>query len=617
MNTAASGGIELFKKIRAGAPGSDDKGRSIPSATIQYAFGVTAASVRLAELTRADGFIDTSKLTGGVLTIVGANKVNLALAPGKYKLYEFVIVRDVDAVSLLYNQRAGWDLSAEVDGVSVAPDDADDGAILFEIGAQPRQVSIMAINKSVCVQIEKTYSSGSKNNEGVLFFGTSSYLGLTPDKFNWNGSAIVRLGVTDANGSVRLDGFVSGNNVFIHEVVPKAAYDAGVRPKSMTVHKLDGSISYTTGFPNFHQVAQDELDLLLNDPKFTAAGKELVRSRLHVGDYLFSNQEYFNEREGVLRVDVVNDDASKSKIELFKKIRAGAPGSDAAGRSDPASTIQYAFGVTAASVRLAEITRADGFIDTSKLVGGVLTVVGLDKVSLALSPGKYKLYEFVIVRDADAVSLVYKPRAGWDFSAEIDGVLTSPNDADDGAILFELGATPRAIAIMAINKSLCVQIVKLHSSGNMDNAGVLFFGTSSYLGLTPDKFNWNGSAIVRLGVTDANGKVRLDGFVTGNNVFIHEVVPKAAYDAGVRPKSMTVYNLNGSTRFTTGFPASHQVTQAELEQLLRDPKFTAAGRELIQSRLKVGDYLFGVEDYFNEREGVMRVEVLNENQPRT
>lgn len=616
MTASNSSTIALSKKIRAGATDSDSSGRSYPADTIQYAFGVTAASVQLADVRRADGNIDVSKLIGGVLTVVGAKKTVFALEPGKYKLYEFVIIRDVDAVSLVYKQRTGWDLSAEVDGVLTSPDDDHaDGAIRFDIGEQARTVDIMAINKSVCVQINKRYTSGANvQKQGILFFGTSSYLGVTPDNQNWNGDAIVRVGITDADGRVRLDGFASGNNVFIHEAIPKASYDVGVRPESMTVYKLDGTLGYIAGFPDFHQVTQAELDLLLNDPKFTAAGKELIRTCLHVGDYLFTNQEYFFEREGVMRVDVLNNDQTKGRIELFKKIRAGAAGSDSNGRSVPPDTIQYAFGVTAASVQLAEVKRADGYIDTGKLIGGVLTVVGANKTSLSLAPGKYKLYEFVITRDTDAVSLLYAQRTGWDFSAEIDGLLTAPDDdRADGAILFEVGTQPRAISITAINKSVCVQINKNSTAGSSAHKqGVLFFGTSSYLGLTPDVFNWNGSAIVRLGITDANGSIRLDGFSSGNNVFVLELVPKAVYDAGIRPRSISVYKPDGSHWYTAGFPAFHQITATERELLLNDPKFTATGKELIRSHVHVGDYLFSAENYFYEREGVMRVEVVND-----
>ncbi|MDR5752078.1 MULTISPECIES: hypothetical protein [unclassified Caballeronia] len=45
--------------------------------------------------------------------------------------------------------------------------------------------------------------------------------------------------------------------------------------------------------------------------------------------------------------------------------------------------------------------------------------------------------------------------------------------------------------------------------------------------------------------------------------------------------------------------------------LLRDPKFTATGRELIRAHLHVGGWLFGADNYFYDRQGVMRVSVLN------
>ncbi|MFP3560673.1 hypothetical protein SB861_60325, partial [Paraburkholderia sp. SIMBA_049] len=86
-------------------------------------------------------------------------------------------------------------------------------------------------------------SSGTGRTNGVLFFGTSSYLGLTQlGSANFDGNAVVRVGITGMDGKVRLDGFTSGNNVFIHEVVPKASYDAGVRPQKMDVYRLDGTL---------------------------------------------------------------------------------------------------------------------------------------------------------------------------------------------------------------------------------------------------------------------------------------------------------------------------------------------------------------------------------------
>lgn len=615
MSCTESGGIEISKKIWAGVPGSDANGHSDPNDTIQYAFGVTLATQHFADIVAANGYVDPASLIGGVITITGAKPVRLVLPPGQYRLYEFVINRDSDGHTLMYSHRGGWDLSAVIDGVPTAARDEDDGAISFKVASASSVVKIVAINKSVCVEIDKRFSSNASaaRKGGILFFGTSSYLGLTQDGFNWNGSAIVRLGLTNRDGRLRLDGFTSGNNVFIHEVVPKADYDAGVRPTEMAVYRLDGTLWYTAGFPDSHEVSRTELDKLLADPKFTAAGLELIRSNVHVGDWIFTNQNYFYERQGVMRVSVLNNNGKKGRLELSKKIAAGVPGADANGRSNPSDTIQYAFGVVLASQHYSDIATAEGFVDPSKLIGGVLTVTGANKLTLDLEPGQYKLFEFVIVRDVDSVSLLYKQRQGWDFTAEIDGVLTSPSDDADGAIRFDIDTKTAIVKIIAINKSLCVQIDKRFSgnTGAMRKDGILFFGTSSYLGLTQDGFNWNGGAIVRLGLTDGDGTIRLDGFVSGNNVFIHEVVPKAAYDAGVRPIEMTVYRLNGTILFKTGFPASHQVTQLELDMLLRDPKFTPAGRELIRTHLHVGDWLFAAQEYFNERQGVMRVSVLN------
>ncbi|WP_310634441.1 hypothetical protein [Paraburkholderia sp.] len=615
MNTTAYCRLILTKKIWAAVPGSDANGYSDPADTIQYAFGVVPEGTHFRDFANADGSVDARKLTGGVLIVTGDNKTSLELAPGRYWLYEFVIGRDADGVSPRYSQRGGWDFTALVDGERRAPVDDIDGAVLFEVGAQTRELSIVGINKSVCVQIDKRLSSGTGRTNGVLFFGTSSYLGLTQlgSPF-FDDKAVVRLGVTGVDGKVRLDGFTSGNNVFIHEVVPKASYDAGVRPEKMDVHRLDGSFWYSAGFPDAHEVTQVELDALLANPKFTAAGRALIRANLHVGDWLFTNQNYFAERQGLVRVEVTNNTGKKGKLRLSKKIWAGVPGSDANGYSDPADTIQYAFGVVPAGTHYSEIALVDGAVDTSKLIGGVLTVVGANTVELMLEPGQYWLYEFVIGRDPDGVSPRYSQRGGWDYTALLDGVRHAPVDDIDGAVAFEIGANVVDVNIVGINKSLCVEIDKRMSAGTGRTSGVLFFATSSYRGLTQlGSENFDGNAVVRLGVTGADGKVRLDGFVSGNNVFIHEVVPKASYDAGVRPEKMDVHQLDGSFWFSAGFPDAHEITAEELNALLSSPKFTEAGRALIRANMHVGDWLFTNQNYFYQRQGVMRVDVTNNN----
>ncbi len=628
MSPVMSSGILLSKKIWAGVPGADVNGRSDPAATIQYAFGVVPANTPFASLCRADRSVDPQRLIGGVLSVIGNAQLALALAPGQYWLYEFVIERSA-AGALSYTHRTGWDFTAAIDGTVRGPVNDDDGAIAFEVrsGAPLR---IVGINKSVCVQIDKRYSAGNGRKDGILFFGTSSYLGLTQGAPHWDGSAVVRLGVTDSDGSLRLDGFTSGNNVFIHEVVPQALYVAGMRPQQMEVYDIDGSLWYTSGFPDFHQVSQAELDRLLADPKFTPADHALIREHLHAGDWLFTNQNYLFQRQGLMRVVVTNDNGKKGKLILSKKVWAGVPGSDANGRSDPADTIQYAFGVVPAHTHYGDISKADGSVDESKLLGGPLTVVGNAEVELMLAPGQYWLYEFVIKRNNDGVTLSYTQRTGWDFTAEIDGTLRSPVDDRDGAIAFEVGAATSVVRVAGINKSVSVQIETQFTAGAQaqERQDILFFATSSYRGILPTADNMNGNAIVRLGVTGADGTVRLDGFTSGNNVFIHEVISQEIYDAGIWPISMTVYNLDGALWFTSNFQVQgplrngeswrndeHQrrLTQADVDQLLADPKFTSAGRALIRRKVRAGDYLFSNSGYFFQRQGVLRVTVLNDS----
>ncbi|NLP61024.1 hypothetical protein [Paraburkholderia sacchari] len=633
MNASdTSSQMRLSKKIWAGAPGSDANGYSDPADTIQYAFGVVPEGTHYSSFANPDRSVDTTKLIGGVLMVVGANTVELQLAPGKYWLYEFVIGRDSDGVSIRFTQRGGWDFTAVIDGERRGPVDDLDGAVLFEVGASVTDIAVVAINKAVCVKIDKRFaaSAGPGRKEGILFFGTSSYLGLTQDSLNWNSTAIVRLGLTDTNGELHLDGFTSGNNVFIHEVVPKALYDAGVRPAKMDVYNIDGSFWFSAGFPDAHQLTQAELDALLADPKFTPAGRELIRTHLHVGDWLFTNQNYFYQRQGVMRVEVTNDNGGKARLRLSKKIWAGVPGSDANGYSDPADTIQYAFGVVPEGTHYSDLADAQGAVDASKLIGGVLMVVGANTVELQLAPGKYWLYEFVIARASDGVSLRFFQRTGWDFTALFDGERRGPFDDADGAIAFEIGEKTAEINVVGINKSLSVEINKLFTRGaaEKEKEGILFLATSSYLGVLPRADNANDRAIVRLGVTGPGGKVRLDGFTSGNNVFIHEIVAQDTYDAGIWPISMSVYRLDGSRWFTSEFKLQgalragedwrddenqRRITEADLDALLADPKLTPAGRDLILRHVQVGDYLFSNTQYFSERQGVMRVEVLNDS----
>ncbi|QBQ96271.1 hypothetical protein [Paraburkholderia pallida] len=324
MNTsAASSRIRLSKKIWAGVPGSDANGYSDPADTIQYAFGVVPEGRHYNDLADAQGAVDTSKLIGGVLMVVGANTVELQRAPGKYWLYEFVIARASDGVSLRYFQRTGWDFTALFDGERRGPFDDADGAIAFEIGEKTTEFDVVGINKSLSVEINKLFTRGAdeREKEGILFLATSSYLGVLPRADNANDRAIIRLGVTGPGGKVRLDGFTSGNNVFIHEIIPQYTYDAGIWPLGMTVYRLDGSPWFTSDFKlqgplrqgenwrddeNQHCITEADLDALLADPKLTAAGRDLILKHVQVGDYLFSNTRYFAERQGVLRVDVLN-----------------------------------------------------------------------------------------------------------------------------------------------------------------------------------------------------------------------------------------------------------------------------------------------------------------------
>ncbi|WP_050451892.1 hypothetical protein [Candidatus Burkholderia verschuerenii] len=285
------------------------------------------AGTHYSDLANSDGTVDVSKLIGGVLLVVGADQLELALAPGDYWLYEFVIGRNDDG-SLRYTRRNGWDFTAEIDGRSTAPLDDSDGAVPFTIALSDTILTVVGFNKSVCVEIEKQFSGGKGRKEGVLFLGTDAWLNFTdPTNPDRRLDGITRLGVTDANGRVRLDGFTSGNNVFIHELVPKADYLAGVRPSKMNVYNIDGSFWNSYGFPVSHEVTQGEIDLLLANQKFTPAGHDIIREHMHAGDWLFSNQDnYFFQRQGVMRCEVINDNGPKGKMMLSKKIWSGVAG---------------------------------------------------------------------------------------------------------------------------------------------------------------------------------------------------------------------------------------------------------------------------------------------------
>lgn len=603
MATTSSIPVILTKKIWAAVPGSDTDGYSDPANTIQYAFGVVGADTWFGEISKADGTVDESKLIGGIHWVTGAQTCQFMLPPGKYRLYEFTIVRAPDGVSALFAKTGGWGFTALVNGTLTGAI-GDESAVPFEVSATNSPVTLVGINKTLSVLVKKT--ADGKLKPGILFIGTSSYRGIFADPMEWNASAIVRMGVTDEQGSVRLDGFTSGCNVFIHEVIPKADYEAGVRPKQMDIYGLNGDLWKSCDMPLAHQVTQADHDFILRDPKINAASRALLTQYLHVGDYLCGASDYFYERQGMMTVKVTN--SGSPNIRLCKKIWAGVPGSDAKGYSDPDATIRFAFGIIPAELSYSQITSADGYVDEKKLVGGIRRIDGAKCDAFSLPAGRYKLFEFRQVRAADGVSLKYERPGGWDFTVEIDGVRSSPSDDEEG-IPFEVSTTGLSIALLGINKSLSAQITLL--AAGKPKAGSLFFGTSSYLGLTPDKFNWNGGAIVRLGVTDSQGMIRLDGFSSGNNIFLHQVISQADYLAGARAEKMEVKFKDGRPWFIAGFPDIHQVTSVELETLLRDPKLNSAARELIQKYLKAGDYLFTNQNYFYDRQGVMPVIVTN------
>jgi len=593
--------VILSKKLWDYSPAADANGYTALSDTVRYAFGVAPSGVHFGDIAGADGFVDASKLIGGVRWVSGAKGASFELPPGAYRLYEFAIVRTIDG-ELKFAKRGGWDYSAEINSTPIKSMD-DDGGIEFEVRSTDPQIALCLINKSVSIRLKKTADGSLK--PGVLFFGTSSYLGLAPFPRAWNDSAVIRVGLTDALGEAHLDGFVSGNNVFIHEVISKADYEAGVRATQMEVYRLDGSLWFSAPFPDVHQVDAEERDRLLSDPRFSDAARALIEANLQVGDYLCSNQNYFYERHGTLQVKVSNA-GKPPKIELSKKIWAGVPGSDANGYSSPDGTVQYAFGVVRAGTKFAQITGPDGYVDEAKLIGGIRWVIGAEVTRFSLPPGRYDLFEFVIWRHGDGTSLKFGFRNGWDFTMEVDGVRTTTYD-DDGAIPFEVKSADVRMTIMGINKSLCVAIEATNEG--KPKPGALFFGTSSYLGLAADSQNGNAGAVVRLGVSDEQGRMRLDGFVTGNNIFIHEVISKAEYDVGMRGGHMDVYGLDGNLTRSAELADIHVVTEQERAQLLRDPKFTPAGRRLIEQRLQAGDYLCTTQSYFNERQGVMLVKI--------
>ncbi|WP_259755883.1 hypothetical protein [Pseudomonas sp. GCEP-101] len=594
--------VKLYKKLWAGVPGSDDKGYSIPDVTMQFAFGIVGADTSFAQMVGADGYLDESKLIGGVIRLSGEQVVSFSLPPGKYRLYEFELVRAADNVTLKLAKMGGWQFKAEVNGVETAAID-DENAIAFEVGNGNSEITLMGINKSFSVLIEKRADGQLK--PGVMIFGTSSGSGLFPH--DWNIAAIVRVGITDAQGSLRLDGFTSGCNAFIHEVIPRADYEAGVRATRMDVLHQDGSPWFSCDFAEGHAITQAELDHLLHEPKLNAAARELIRQNLHVGDYLCAATNYLYERQGMLKATIHN--GGIPNVRLCKKIWAGVPGADEQGRSAAAETIRFAFGIVPGDVTYSQIIGIDRYVDEARLIGGVRFIDGAQCIDLHLPAGRYKLYEFTMVRDADGTRLKYERKGGWDFTADINGKNTGPVGDNDG-IPFEVASNGTLIELVGINKALCAHITLFE--GQTPKAGALLLGTSSYLGLIPDTQGWNAGATVRVGLTDGHGQVRLDGFSSGNNVFIHQVIAQADYRAGVRPGNMDVYGINGSLWLTYGFPEVRQVTAEYRAALLREPKFNAAARQLIDTHLQVGDYLCGnSQRYFYERQGVMQLVIHN------
>ncbi|KJK02598.1 hypothetical protein UB43_04725 [Pseudomonas sp. 21] len=602
INNGGVPNVKLCKKLWAYVPGSDSKGYSAPGSTMQFAFGVVGADTSFADIAAEDGYLDESRLIGGVRWLSGDETNSFSLPPGHYRLYEFTIVRH-DGDQPKFAKMGGWQFKVEIDGVEVQAI-GDENAVPFEVGKDGQEISLVGINKTFSVLLEK-YADG-RLKPGVTFFGTSSYLGIFPDKSNWNAAAVLRVGITDAQGTVRLDGFTSGGNAFIHEVIPKADYEAGVRATQMEVFRLDGTSWFITDVPEVRVVTQADLDALLHDPKLNAAARDLIRQRLHAGDYLCGARDYVYERQGTLKVKLHNSE--QPNVRLCKKLWAGTPDADANGYSLPNDTIRYAFGVIARGIEYSQITGADGYVDESKLIGGIHRVDGAQCKSFSLPIGHYQLLEFRQLRHGDGVTLKYERPGGWDFTVEIGGTRIGPSEGSEG-VPFEVETAGQTIELVGINKSLSVQVSVL--GAGKPKAGTMIFGTSSYLGLAPDGQNWNAGAIMRLGLSDARGIVRLDGFSSGNNVFLHQVVTQADYQAGVRAETMKVYNFDGSLRSTATFPDVHQVTESERAALLREPKLTEAGRQLIERNVQVGDYLFTNQSYFNDRQGTLQVVISN------
>jgi hypothetical protein len=598
--------VTLSKKLWAYLPGSDNNGYSTPGPTLQFAFGIVDGATSFAQMAGADGYLDERRLIGGIHLISGDQSLSFNLPPGRYRLYEFTLVRAPDGVTLKFAKMGGWQFKALVNGIETAAI-GDENAVPFEVFNDNRPISLVGINKTLSVLPEK-YAAG-KPKPGVLFFATSSSQGIFPDSQNWNGAAIVRMGVTDERGSVRLDGFTSGGNIFLLEVIPKADYAAGVRAIGMEVYRLDGSLWFNSDFPLALAVTQQQLDQLMRDPKLNAAARDLIGKHLHVGDYLCSGRDYLYERQGMLRVKVTNGGEAPPKVKLCKKLWAGLPGSDSKDYSAPNSTLQFAFGVVGIDTSFAQMAGADGYLDESRLIGGIHWVIGDQVTEFSLSPGKYRLYEFTLVRAEDGVSLKFAKMGGWQFKAEVNGVETNAID-DENAIPFEVRSDGATITLMGINKTLCA-LVEIRTSAGQAKPGTLVFGTSTTSGLFPDKLNWTAPAIVRVGVGNEKGDVRLDGFTSGGNIMLHQVIPKADYEAGVRATKMEVFGLNGALVLTCDLPMTYQLTQLQLDQLLREPKLSAAARELVRAHLHVGDYLSVGREYFNERQGMLRVRITN------
>lgn len=290
--------VRLSTKICAWTPGADESGYCAPDSTHQFAFGVVGGDTSFAEIVAADGFLDEDRLIGGVHHVSGDQVITFSLAPGRYRLYEFTIVRH-PSDRPKFARLGGWQFKAEINGIEVAAI-GNENAVPFEVRSNAPALSIVGINRSFSVQVEKLADGHLK--PGTMFFGTSSYLGIIPDSQSGDAAAVLRMGITDSRGTVRLDGFSSGGNAFIHEVIPKSDYDAGVHATRMEVFRLDGTRWFATDVPAVHCVTQDDLDALGCDPRLNATARDLIRRNLRPGDYLCGAQDYLYGHQGMLQV---------------------------------------------------------------------------------------------------------------------------------------------------------------------------------------------------------------------------------------------------------------------------------------------------------------------------